>query len=135
MKRVLPINFGEKLKAIRNQRGMTIADLAEKAGITQSYISKLETGVKKDPSWKVVQSLAAALLVDISDFRDDTQVPLYTIIDHLPQDLQDFVLSQRNIPFIEVARDCVELDLSPEALRLYVQALAKARDLSNNVNK
>jgi transcriptional regulator with XRE-family HTH domain len=131
----LPIKFGDKLKMLRLQRGLTITELAAKSGVTQGYISKLESGIKKEPSWKVVQALADALLIPVDDFRDGTKFPLYSIVDHLPKDLRDFVLSQKNIHYIEVAKDCVELDISPEALRLYVQALAKAKALSDNVKK
>ena len=135
MNKRLPLPFGERLKLIRKQRGYNISELADRSGVTQSYISKIEAGDKQDPGWQVVVKLADALNVPIDAFRDNSQIPLYAIIDHLPPHLQDFVLSQKNIPMIEIAHDCVELDLSPEAIKLYVKALAQAHALSHNVKR
>lgn len=133
MNKKVPLDFGEKLKSIREQRGVSKSELAELVGVSQPYITQLENGSRKDPGFSLVQKFCIALNVPIEIFLDKNIVPLYSIIDHLPKDLQEFVLSQESIPYIEVAKECVELDLSPEALKLYIQALAKAKQLSKNV--
>lgn len=38
--------FAEKLRAERNRQGLTLEDLAEKSGLTWSYISQVERGVR-----------------------------------------------------------------------------------------
>jgi len=43
------MNFGDKLKLLRNEQELTQPELADKIGIEQSYLSKLETG-KSYPS-------------------------------------------------------------------------------------
>jgi transcriptional regulator with XRE-family HTH domain len=56
--------FGEKLRALRRQRGMTMKELALALGLTSySYISELETG-KKEPTARFV--LNAANLFDVT---------------------------------------------------------------------
>lgn len=55
---------GSKVKQYRDQRGMTQGDLAEKAGVTQSFISDME-GNKKAPSTKTMILIAEALGVTL----------------------------------------------------------------------
>jgi len=51
------------LKQIRKQKGLTQMELAAKSGIHQTLISRLEKGQIKNPSYRVVTQLAAALRV------------------------------------------------------------------------
>lgn len=57
-------DFGKKLKKLRLHSGMSQAELASRAGITPSYLSKMESGAKSPPSKKVVTRLAGALKTD-----------------------------------------------------------------------
>jgi transcriptional regulator with XRE-family HTH domain len=52
--------FAARLREVRKSRGMTQADLAEKAHVTASYIWRLETGGAA-PGIDLVDRLAAAL--------------------------------------------------------------------------
>lgn len=50
----------------REHRGMTISALAEKAGLSQSYLSQIESG-KREGRVGVLMGLARALSVDLED--------------------------------------------------------------------
>ena len=52
------------LQAFRELRGLTVTELAKRAGVTQSYVSNIEAG-QRVPSGKVTQDLADALGVDV----------------------------------------------------------------------
>ena len=54
------------LRIIRKYRGLTAVQLAEKAGVSQAYISEIETG-KKDGSVSLLIRLADILEVDLDD--------------------------------------------------------------------
>ena len=56
--------FPVKLKAFREKRGMSQAQLAERAGVTREYIARLESG-KHDPPLSRVDKLAKALGVTL----------------------------------------------------------------------
>ncbi|WP_227766770.1 helix-turn-helix domain-containing protein [Zhaonella formicivorans] len=56
---------GEKIRELREERGYALADLAEKAGISVSYLSEIERGAKK-PSLKIIDKLAQTLNVNKS---------------------------------------------------------------------
>ncbi len=64
--------FGEKLRALRKQRAMTIIDLATALGYTaNSYISELERG-KKKPTTDLVFKVAKFFNVTTDQLLDDT---------------------------------------------------------------
>lgn len=60
-------HFGKTLKAVRQQRGMTLVALATQAGITKGYLSKIEHSANP-PTFSTLQSLANALETDVSEF-------------------------------------------------------------------
>lgn len=60
--------FGERLKELREAAGLTQAALAERAGMNQFGVAKLEQGVR-EPAWATVQAICAALGVKCSAFE------------------------------------------------------------------
>ncbi len=56
-----------RLRALRHNRGLTQVELAERVGITQAYIARLETGAKKNPSLLLLDRLAKALKVTVGE--------------------------------------------------------------------
>ncbi|MDQ5954948.1 MAG: hypothetical protein QG583_876 [Patescibacteria group bacterium] len=57
--------IGENIKKIREQRGTTQEELADKVGVHVSYISRIERGVV-NPSVEVLENIAKALKVKSS---------------------------------------------------------------------
>ncbi|WP_066637738.1 helix-turn-helix domain-containing protein [Desulfolucanica intricata] len=53
---------GEQIRALREERGYTLQDLARKASLSLSYLSEIERGSKR-PSIKTIEKLAVALNV------------------------------------------------------------------------
>jgi transcriptional regulator with XRE-family HTH domain len=66
-KKELPA-FAVRLKALREARGLSQAELAEAAGLHLSVVFKIEQGVRDDPAWSTVQALAEALGVEVTAF-------------------------------------------------------------------
>jgi XRE family transcriptional regulator, regulator of sulfur utilization len=61
-------HVGVMLKRLRDARGMTQAQLAKRAGLTQGYIAKIESAeYAPDPALSVVLKLARALDVSIGE--------------------------------------------------------------------
>jgi transcriptional regulator with XRE-family HTH domain len=55
-----------RLKALRERRGLSQEELAEAAGISRTYLARLETA-KHDPTLTVIEKLAKALKVKAAD--------------------------------------------------------------------
>jgi transcriptional regulator with XRE-family HTH domain len=63
------MTFGERVKSLRLERGLTQTTLAEKAGLSLHGIGQLERS-RREPSWATVQAIAKALGVDCTAFAD-----------------------------------------------------------------
>jgi transcriptional regulator with XRE-family HTH domain len=69
--------FGGRLRAVRTKRGMTQQALAEVAGMSLTYISNMEHGLKV-PSLTTILRLAVALdckVMDLVGLFDKTDLP------------------------------------------------------------
>src|SRR5947209_7682992 len=64
------VEFKDKLKSLREQKGWTQQQLAEASGLGQRSVSNLEQGRNK-PTWESVLALARALGVSCEDFAAD----------------------------------------------------------------
>src|SRR5262249_20132340 len=60
------VEVGERLRAIRLLRRLTLRDVAEAAGVSESFVSQLERG-RSSASVATLQRLAAAVGIEISD--------------------------------------------------------------------
>ena len=54
-----------KLKALREQRGLSQEELAAAAGLSRTYLARLETA-RQDPTLSTIEKLAKALKVDVA---------------------------------------------------------------------
>lgn len=57
------MNLGRAISLCRVQRGLTQVELAERAGLSVSYLSLLEQNKRRDPTLSKIQKLAEALRV------------------------------------------------------------------------
>lgn len=57
--------IGETLRAARNERGLTLRQVAEDAHVSISYLAEIERG-EKDPSSRVLESIAEGLDLEVS---------------------------------------------------------------------
>jgi transcriptional regulator with XRE-family HTH domain len=62
-----PVDPGSALRALREQRGLTIASLARQVGLSAAAISQIESGTVQ-PSVMTLRKLAAALAVPVFRF-------------------------------------------------------------------
>ncbi len=60
--------FGPRLRALREAKGLTLVALATMTGMRHQAVSRLERG-EVEPKWSTVLKLAEALGVDVGEFR------------------------------------------------------------------
>ena len=69
--------LGERIKAIRKEKGMTISELAEKAGVAKSYLSSIERNMQSNPSIQFIEKISDALGISVNDilhYSDDVDL-------------------------------------------------------------
>jgi transcriptional regulator with XRE-family HTH domain len=68
------VDLGERLRAIRRLRRRTLKNVADAAGVSESFLSQLERG-RSSASVSTLQRLAAALGIEISDLFASDGLP------------------------------------------------------------
>jgi len=61
--------IGRVIRQERQEHGLTIKELGEKAGLSEIYVGEIERG-QKYPSAKVLESLSRALELDLADLLE-----------------------------------------------------------------
>lgn len=90
--------FGQKLREIRRDKGLTLRGLAEAAGLDFTYLSKIENGkVGYLPAAETIRDLAQALGVDA--------IGLLDLADKLPPELATLAGNAKARRFFERARE------------------------------
>jgi transcriptional regulator with XRE-family HTH domain len=56
--------LGSRLRAVREDRGDRLIDVAERAGISPQYLSEIERG-RKEPSSEMIAAVSGALGVEL----------------------------------------------------------------------
>lgn len=92
--------LGKRIKQYREKVGLTQFQLAEKIGVSEFYISALETG-RRNPGRKTLVKLANEMKVPIEallDIETDnglkfTTEELYDKIKNLPTDIQKKIIN------------------------------------------
>ena len=58
--------IGKRVQQLRKEKGMSLTELAERAGVAKSYISKLERDIQKNPSIEFLEKIATVLNVTMN---------------------------------------------------------------------
>ncbi|SDK81517.1 Helix-turn-helix domain-containing protein [Glycomyces sambucus] len=58
--------LGERLRSARRERGETLSETADRAGISPQYLSEMERGIK-EPSSEMIAAVAGALDTTLGD--------------------------------------------------------------------
>jgi transcriptional regulator with XRE-family HTH domain len=61
------MTLGQAIRSIRKEAGLSQKELAQAAGIDQSYLSMIESGQRRNPGTRIISRLALALRVSIDD--------------------------------------------------------------------
>ena len=62
-----PRKLSRVIKTLRESKGLSQKALADAVGVTDAYITMLETGKRKNPSLDVLRKLAKALGVPVTE--------------------------------------------------------------------
>ncbi|MBO0903259.1 helix-turn-helix domain-containing protein [Jiella sonneratiae] len=62
--------FGEKVRALRHERGVTQQEMARALGVSSAYLSALEHGRRGRPTWAMLQRIIGFLNVIWDDAEE-----------------------------------------------------------------
>ncbi|MCM3567543.1 helix-turn-helix transcriptional regulator [Neobacillus mesonae] len=62
--------FGEELRQLRKEKGLSIRKLSELSGVAHSYLSQVETGKRGIPKVETLEKIAAGLNIPLPDLLE-----------------------------------------------------------------
>ncbi|MBP1967075.1 helix-turn-helix domain-containing protein [Paenibacillus aceris] len=65
--------IGKRVQQLRKEKGLSLTELAERAGVAKSYISSLERDIQKNPSIQFLEKIAAVLKVPVERLIDEQE--------------------------------------------------------------
>lgn len=65
--------IGEKIKALRQEKKLSISELAEQAGIAKSYLSSIERHIQSNPSIQVIEKICDVLGVSVNQLMAEKE--------------------------------------------------------------
>lgn len=65
--------IGEKIKRLRQDKNMSISELAEKAGVAKSYLSSIERNLQSNPSIQFIEKVGVVLGATPNEIISDNQ--------------------------------------------------------------
>ena len=68
----IQVRFGERVRTVRSQKGISQEALADKAGLHRTYVSSVERG-ERNVSLSTVERLAAALEISMADLMPTSE--------------------------------------------------------------
>ncbi|SDI46578.1 helix-turn-helix domain-containing protein [Natribacillus halophilus] len=57
--------IGKRIQQLRNEKGLSLSELAERAGVAKSYLSTIERDVQKNPSVQFLEKISGVLGVSM----------------------------------------------------------------------
>mgnify|MGYP000876366478 CR=1 FL=1 len=132
------MNLGDFVKTKRYERGLSQRQLSAVSGVSNSEISRIESGERQNPAPSVLRALAAALQVTYEEMLSaagylsatsgqDAKLPEW--IYNLPPDLYDFVRedASKDWTYIRMAKDFSRKALEPKELEALVRTWVQAK--------
>jgi XRE family transcriptional regulator of biofilm formation len=76
--------IGKRIHELRLERGLSLSELADQAGVAKSYLSSIERDIQSNPSVQFLEKIGRILCVPIDVFLhdDDRAVEDHYPIDH-----------------------------------------------------
>ncbi|TYS60097.1 helix-turn-helix domain-containing protein [Sutcliffiella horikoshii] len=65
--------IGERIKKYREQRKMSMSELAERAGVAKSYLSSIERNLQSNPSVQFLEKVSSVLGVSVNTLLHDEE--------------------------------------------------------------
>ncbi|WP_026673893.1 helix-turn-helix domain-containing protein [Alkalihalobacterium bogoriense] len=111
--------IGEQVKKYRQEKGMSLSELAETAGVAKSYLSSIERNIQSNPSIQFLEKISKVLGVSVETLLHGNKDT-----DTNQEDL--------DTAWIEIVKEAMESGVSKEQFREYLEFNKWRSKQSNN---
>lgn len=95
--------IGEKIKKMRENKQLSISELAERAGVAKSYLSSIERNIQSNPSIQFIEKIGQVLGVTVNELLHD---------DTTKEDLDD--------EWLEIVQEAMDSGVSKQDFKEYL---------------
>lgn len=85
------MSLSRKLKELRQAKDLSVAELADRCGVSEPYLRQIENGRKENPSASILKKLSAALGTTVADLLGSSVILSEQGLDNVPKSLKAFV--------------------------------------------
>ncbi|MEW9671177.1 helix-turn-helix domain-containing protein [Ammoniphilus sp. 3BR4] len=94
--------IGKRIQRLRQDKGLSLSELAERAGVAKSYLSTIERDIQSNPSIQFLEKISAVLGVSVNAFLHDEE---------------DIEPSHLDAEWINIVQDAMSSGISKEQFR------------------
>jgi XRE family transcriptional regulator, master regulator for biofilm formation len=98
------VHIGQKIRQMREERGLSLTVLAARAGIAKSYLSNIERRVQSNPSMLFLEKVSRVFQVEVESLVTDVNVPLAVDPD-----------------WVDLVQEAIEAGMSKEEFRTFIE--------------
>lgn len=99
------MSIGKRIRELRMIKGLSLTELANRAGVAKSYISSVERQLQLNPSIQFLNKIAAVLDVSVEKLI-------------LEDEAQD---EELDIEWLELAKEAMDSGISKEQFKQYLE--------------
>ncbi|MEK3807986.1 MULTISPECIES: helix-turn-helix domain-containing protein [unclassified Metabacillus] len=74
--------IGERIRKYRKERGLSLSELADRAGVAKSYLSSIERNLQSNPSVQFLEKVSTVLGVSMNTLILEEQNTKQANLDH-----------------------------------------------------
>ncbi|MFD2613966.1 helix-turn-helix domain-containing protein [Paenibacillus gansuensis] len=105
--------IGHRIRALRQERKLSLSELAERAGVAKSYLSNMERDIQSNPSIQFLEKISEALHVSVDDILQNHPADAAS-----GQTGNDTALDQQ---WAELVREAMNSGVSKEQFREFLE--------------
>ncbi len=98
------MRMGEKIKELRKRLGLTLQELADKAGLYKSNISDIENEKRFKPNIRTLEKIARVLNCEIGDFFERS----IEKEEEITKGLKELLKDERSLTLLKIADEEIE---------------------------
>ncbi|MEK4029882.1 DNA-binding anti-repressor SinI [Pseudobacillus sp. FSL P4-0506] len=99
------MSIGERIRELRMSKGLSLTELANRAGVAKSYVSSVERQIQLNPSIQFLHKVASVLNVSVEKLIDEGDNPIKEI----------------DTEWLELAKEAMESGISKEQFKQFLE--------------
>lgn len=101
--------IGETVKRLRLEKGLSLSELAESAGVAKSYLSSIERNIQSNPSIQFLEKISSVLGVSVETLLNENKEE---------KTAAEYDLDSA---WVELVKEAMESGVSKEQFREYLE--------------